>query len=170
VKHARGELHYINLLSVGFSAHVGALTNRRFKPFGAAGYVMAVVSCLAGMRHPTYRIRVDDGPTDDRPATLLSFSNSRFTGGAMMMAPHADVGDGELDVIRVGALSRGRLLYTFPRIFRGTHVEQSDIEERRARRVVFDEPREEDVMIDGEVIKLALEELSVLPRALAVVA
>ena len=167
VSHREGTLHYINILSIGFSAAAGELTNRRFKAFGAAGYILAVVSSLASLQHPQDAIRIDgDASVDDRKATLLSFSNSKFTGGAMMMAPNADTSDGKLDVIRVGKLSRMALLRAFPRIFQGTHLTMPVVEEHQARRVDFVTEREQAVMIDGEILNLALRSIEVVPGAL----
>lgn len=168
--HAAGSIYYINLLSVGFSAAVGALTNRRYKPFGQAGYALAVVNSLARLAHPTYPLRLDDAEAIDlRPCTLLSFSNSRCTGGTMQMAPGADPSDGELDVIRVGAMGRRELLRTFPKIYEGTHLAHPAISATRARRVTFADPFPTDVMVDGEVLELTLRELRVLPGALRVI-
>ena len=169
VTHADGELYYINLLSVGFSARVGALTNKRFKPFGTAGYGLAVVSSIVGLQHPSYPLSLDGDSSDARPCVLLSFSNSRFTGGAMMMAPDADPTDGELDVIRIGALSRLGLLRSFPKIYAGTHVTLAETETSRARSVAFHDDRPVDCMIDGEITTLRLRRLEVLPGALRMV-
>lgn len=169
-KHDTGVIHYLNLLSIGFSAAVGALTNRRYKPLGQAGYALAVVHGLARLTHPTYPLRLDDEEAIDlRPCTLLSFSNSRCTGGTMQMAPNADPTDGELDVIRVGTMGWGALLRTFPKIYRGTHLSHPAVSSRRARRVTFADPFPTDVMVDGEVLELTLQELRVLPRALQVI-
>lgn len=168
--HECGVIHYINLLSVGFSAKVGELTNRRFKHLGPAGYAAAVVITAARLTHPSFGIRLDDGQEDERPCVLLSFSNSRYTGGRMMIAPHADPGDGVLDVIRVGPMKRLHLVRSFPAIFKGEHIHRPEVEVTRASRVELDLPRPVDVMVDGEVQRLKLERLEVLPRALLVVA
>jgi len=169
-EHADGILHYINLLSIGFTADAGGLTNRRFKGLGPAGYVLATVVCTARLKHPVFPMRLDGGDLDERPAVLLSFSNSKFTGGTMMMAPSADVSDGELDVIRVGEMGRVKLLKTFPQIFKGKHVSAPDVEETRAKRVELSGLGELECMVDGEVIPLALEALEVVPGALKVIA
>ena len=169
-EHAAGVLHSINLVSIGFSAEAGALTNRRFKSLGAAGYICAVLITLARLKHPTFRVRLDGGPWDARPCALLSFSNSQYTGGDMRMAPAADPTDGRVDVIRVGALSRPRFLATFPKIFAGTHVSAADIEATTARAVELDLATAVDVMIDGEVVALRLTRLEVLPGAVEVLA
>jgi diacylglycerol kinase (ATP) len=170
VTHDAGELHYINLMSVGFSAKVGALTNRRFKPFGAAGYALAVGVSVLGLEQPRYTMTVDDGARDDRPCTLISFSNSRYTGGTMMMAPSADPGDGAVDIIRIGKLSRLGLLRAFPKIYQGSHVALQQVEARLAKTITFHGAGAVDCMIDGEILSLSLRTLDVLPSALEVMA
>ncbi len=169
--HKDGVLHYINLLSVGFTAHAGALTNKHFKPFGALGYVFAVLLGVARLGHPRFPTALDDAPQhDDRPCTFISFSNSRYTGGTMMMAPDADATDGWLDVVRMGPLKRGELVSAFPRIFKGTHRAMAQYEGTRAKRVALSLDGPVDVMVDGEVLSVQLEALEVLPGALQVVA
>lgn len=168
--HTTGELHYINLCGLGFTASAGKLTNDRFKGLGALGYVAAVVISVARLEHPKDPIRLDGGDLDARAAAMLVFSNSKYTGGSMKMAPKASVSDGVLDVIRVGALSRGALLAQFPRIFSGTHVDGPDVEETTAKVVEFTEPRLQPCMIDGEIVEVAPFRLEVLPSALEVVA
>ncbi|MBI5500270.1 MAG: YegS/Rv2252/BmrU family lipid kinase [Deltaproteobacteria bacterium] len=169
-EHAAGTLHYLNIAGLGFAARAGAMTNRRFKSFGARGYVLAVIGCVARMRYPSFPVRLDGGKPDQRPCSMLSFCNSRYTGGTMMMAPAADAADGYLDVIRIGPMGRIRLLRSFPRIFKGTHVELPEVECSKARRVDFEGGATVDVMIDGEVLALALRSLEVAPGAIDVVA
>jgi len=169
-EHAGGALHFLNLLSVGFSARAGALMNRRFKPLGRRGYDLAVLLCAARMRHHAFRLRADHGDWDERPCTLLAFCNSRYTGGSMRMAPAADPTDGRLDLIRIGPLSGPRLVASFPRIFRGTHVDMPETEAGQARRVELALEGPVDCMIDGEVLSLELRALEVAPAALEVLA
>lgn len=170
VEHADGTLHYINLLSVGFSARAGELTNEKFKGLGIVGYVAAVLACVANLDYPVIPIRLDGGEIDRRPVALLSFCNSRYTGGTMMMAPQAQIADGVVDVIRVGELGRARFVATFPRIFQGTHIGRHEIEQARAMRVDFVDGTPRAVMIDGEILTLNLCSLEVLPGALRVIA
>jgi len=169
--YAGGELHYINLLSVGFTAVAGALTNRHFKPFGPLGYIFAVLLGVARLGHPRFPVTLDGAPDrDGRPCTFISFSNSRYTGGTMMMAPEADATDGWLDVVRMGPLARSELVRAFPRIFKGTHREMEQYEGARAKQVELSLDGPVDVMVDGEVLNVELQRLEVLPGALQVVA
>jgi len=170
VDHAGGVMHYVNLLSVGFTAEVGAVTNRWFKPLGAGGYAFGVVGSLVSLGRPSFPYALDGGEKETAPVTLISFSNSQYTGGTMRMAPGADPTDGLLDVVHVGLLGRRRLLATFPRIYRGTHVDMPEVRTARARVVELNLAGPVSVMVDGEVLDLHLRRLEVLPGALTLLA
>jgi len=161
-------LHYINILSIGFTADVGALTNRRFKPLGEPGYILAVVTEVARLKARPLPMAVDGGAMDDEPMTFVSFNNSRYTGGQMMMAPHADTADGFAALVKVGRMGRATLLQTFPKIFKGTHVSHPAISTAKVKTVEFELDEPVELMIDGEVIKGTPTRLKVLPGALTV--
>jgi diacylglycerol kinase (ATP) len=169
LEHADGVLHYINLLSIGFVADVNGLRARRFKRWGEFGYVLAVITAVASLRARAYPMRVDDGELDEGAQVFASFNNSKFTGGKMMMAPHADTADGRIAVVRVGELGRLSLLATFPKIFKGTHVEHPAVSTCQAARVELRLTEAIDVMVDGEALEVVPRVLDVLPGALDVV-
>lgn len=169
IVHGEGVFHSINIVGVGFSAEAGELTNRKYKHLGVPGYVVAVLRTAANLKAPQFPLRLDGGPLDERPAIFVSFCNSRYTGGAMKMAPHADVADGMLDVIRVGPRSRRSFLRSFPAIFTGRHIHQEGVEEARAQRVDFELDRAVFTIIDGEVMKLSLSSIEVMNRAIRVI-
>lgn len=168
--HAEGVVYSINLISVGFSARAGAMTNARFKPLGSAGYVLAVLASLVRMVTPTYAVGLDGATPTPQACTLLSFCNSRYTAGDMMMAPLANPADGELDVVRIDPLGRRAFLRAFPRIFKGTHGELDTIHFDRAREVDFDMSSPVHVMIDGEVLRIELRRIDVVPAAVELLA
>ena len=73
---------------------------------------------------PPFRIAsTDAGEWDRRRCLFLTFSNSKFTGGKMMIAPKADPTDGRIEYVRWGPVGRLRLLWNLPRLFTGTHIE-----------------------------------------------
>lgn len=168
--HTQGSIHYLNLLSIGFTSEVGRTTNRWFKPLGEAGYAVATVLEVARLRAQPFPHSLDGGPLDTTPYAFISFSNSRCTGGDMQMAPDADPGDGQLDAIYVGDLGRVGLLRAFPSIFEGTHVLRPGIHQARAARVDLALSTPLAVMVDGEVVTLQLQRLDVRPGALEVMA
>jgi diacylglycerol kinase (ATP) len=168
--HRDGTLHYINLLSLGFTAEAGELTNRRFKRLGEAGYLLAILLCWMRLHFPVFPLRLDgDCEVDQRPCTYLTFSNSRYTGGHLMIAPFADVADGLIEMTRVGPIGRLDFARTFPKIFTGAHMQHPVISHQAARRVDFQLAAPVDIMIDGEVIRCHPVSIEVLPQALNVI-
>lgn len=165
-----GELHYINLMSIGFVADVNGLRARRFKRWGELGYIFSVVLGVLGLRHRPYPLRCDEGGLDGKAMAFASFNNSKFTGGKMMMAPDAKTDSGTIAYVRVGPLGRISLLRTFPKIFKGTHVNHPAVSQAQVRRVDFEGDEPIDVMVDGEALILTPRSLEVLPGALSVVA
>lgn len=169
VKHTAGVLHYINIFSIGFVADVCATRNRRFPALGEFGYTLSTVLRVATLRPYVFPMRTDGRSGEDRePLTFLSINNSRFTGGKMMMAPAADTRDGLLDIIRVGRMGRVSLLQTFPKIFKGTHVQHPAVTCSQAAGVDFELDADVDVMIDGEMLKFNPTRLEVVPGAIDV--
>ena len=167
--HAGGVIHYINLLSMGFPADVASLTNRKFKSLGELGYLLGVFLCLVRLRRRAFPLRVDDDPEIDRRRCLfLTFNNSKFTGGTMMIAPQADSGDGLVEFVRWGPIDRLGLIRNLRRLYDGSHVEHPLASRRAARRIEFALEGPVDVMVDGEVLTLHCRKLDVLAGALEV--
>jgi diacylglycerol kinase family enzyme len=163
-------VHYINILSIGFSADVATLRARRFSRWGELGYQIAIFLTLARFRRRPFPLVANgDQQIDSRPCLFLTFNNTKFTGGTMMIAPTADSNDGFIEFVRWGPIGRVGLIRNLPGLYDGTHIQHPLAEVRKVSRIAFhlDEPL--DVMIDGEVVTLHCQTLDVLPGALNVV-
>jgi diacylglycerol kinase (ATP) len=171
LRHREGVLHYINLLSVGFPADVATLRARRFSNQGELGYFISIFLSLARLQRRAFPVRVEDESEFDRRRCLfLTFNNSKFTGGTMMIAPKAEVNNGFIEYVRWGPIGRFGLIRNLPRLYDGTHINHPLAQRKAVKRVEFDLPSSVDVMVDGEVLTLHCEQLDVLPSALNVVA
>lgn len=167
--HSGGKIYFINLLSVGFTADVAAVTNRRFKGLGEFGYLLGVLLCLARLKRRAFPLRAEGQSEFDRRRCLfLTFNNSKFTGGKMMIAPLASTSDGLIEYVRWGPIGRIGLLRNLPTLFDGTHIKHPLASRQGSRRIEFalDEPV--DAMIDGEVFTLKCESIEALPGVLDV--
>jgi diacylglycerol kinase (ATP) len=169
--HRAGVIHYINLLSVGFPADVANLRARRFSGQGELGYVISIFLGLARLQRRPFPVRVDGANDFDRRRCLfLTFNNSKFTGGTMMIAPQAEVNSGRIEYVRWGPIGRMGLVRNLPRLYDGTHIQHPMAERKAVRRVEFDLENPVDVMVDGEVLTLHCESIDILPGALNVIA
>jgi len=167
--HATGEVYSLNILSVGFTADVGAITNRLFKSFGHLGYLLGVMVRVIQLKRRAFTLRCDDETVwDDRRSLFLAFNNSKYTGGTMLIAPEADPSDGLIEFVRWGPIGRFGLLRMLPRLYDGTHLKHPLASRKSVRHVEFNIPLPTDVMIDGEILSLKCKELDIVPCALDV--
>jgi len=167
--HAAGEIYSFNLVSVGFAADVAAIANRYFKPIGHLGYLVGVFVRLAQSRRRAFTLRADDDSAwDDRRCLFLSFNNSKYTGGTMLVAPDADTSDGLIEFVRWGPVGRLNMLRLLPGLYDGSHIKHPLASRKPVRRIEFNIGEPVDVTIDGEVFTLELRTLDILPAALDV--
>lgn len=167
--HKDGELYFINLLSVGFAADVAMLRHRRFLRMGHAGYLLAILVSLGRLKRRPFPVRVDGrGEFDSRRSLFLTFNNSKYTGGTMMIAPDAATDDGLIEYVRWGPIGRLRLIWNLSTLYDGTHTKHPLAERHAARQIEFQLDGPVDLMVDGEVYTLQCERIDVLPSALKV--
>jgi diacylglycerol kinase (ATP) len=168
--HQEGILYYINLLSVGFAADVNILRHRRFQGWGQTGYWLSILLSLARLKRRPFPVRADEqGGFDRRPCLFLSFNNSKFTGGTMMIAPEAATDDGLIDFVRWGPIGRAGLIRNLAGLYDGTHIHHPLAESKKTRGIEFQLDAPIDVMVDGEALTLHCQQIDVLPSALKVV-
>lgn len=164
--HTTGEMYSFNLLSLGFTADVGSLTNRYFKPFGYLGYLLGVFVRVVQLRRRAFRLRCDeDKDWNESRCLFLSFNNSKFTGGTMLIAPLADPTDGLIEFVRWGPIGRIGLLRMLPKLYDGTHIKHPLASRRAVRHIEFGAQGPVVVLIDGEIAQLECVSLDVIPSA-----
>jgi diacylglycerol kinase (ATP) len=168
--HRDGTIYYTNLLSVGFAANVAALRHRRFLGLGQFGYLLSIFLCLARLDRQPFPVRIEGRQElDSRRCLFLTFNNSKFTGGTMMIAPDAATDDGLIEYVRWGPIGRLGLIWNLATLYDGTHTRHPLAERQAVRRVEFQLDGPVDVMVDGEVLTLECRTIDVLPSALRVV-
>jgi diacylglycerol kinase (ATP) len=113
---------------------------------------------------------VDGEAPAAREMLMLVVANARIFGGGFKIAPDADLGDGELDVVSFANMPLRRRLSIMGRLLRGTHGAAPEVEARRGRRIdlQFDVPPAYET--DGEWHRAASASLAIeaVPGALRV--
>ena len=138
---------------MGFAADVATLTNRRLKFLGEPGYLVGVLVSLARLRRRPFPLRAH-GERDDRRCLFVAFSNSKYTGGKMMIAPQASIDSGTIEYVHWGPIGRLGLVRNLPTLFTGTHIRHPMASRRTAARIDFELKNPVDVVVDGEVLTL----------------
>lgn len=154
------------VLSAGFDATVNERANLMTRPRGRSRYVVALLRELVTLHARPYRI-VADGEPIVTEAMLVSVANNRSLGGGMRIVPHADLGDGRLDLFVVTKMSRTRFLRLFPKVFAGEHADLPEVSFRGLSTVRI-EAEGVVAYADGERIGPLPVDVAVVPGALRV--
>jgi YegS/Rv2252/BmrU family lipid kinase len=160
---------FLGIASAGIDSEANRLANRTRLLRGNLVYAYAGIRTLIGWKPARFTVKVD-GERLRFTGCSVSAANSRAYGGGMMLAPNADLSDGEFDVVTVGDASKLRLAGNLPKVYRGTHIEDEHVRVFRAPRLEVSASRPFPVYADGEHLTDLPVSLRLLPRALSVLA
>lgn len=146
---------FINASGGGFIAEVTQALDDRLKSIaGKLAFLIAGGQAVLEYEPVPVRIEADDRPAFDATPHMFAVCNARQIGGGRLIAPHAEIDDGWLDVCLVEAMP----LLEFVALLRkvadgGSHLEDERVRYFRARslEMTFDRP----VMVntDGELLE-----------------
>jgi YegS/Rv2252/BmrU family lipid kinase len=155
---------FANIASFGVSGVVDRLVNESGKKLGRLSFLVASARATWSYKNQRVQLVFDGG---DRVA------NGRYFGGGMMVAPHAELGDGQFDVVAMGDFGFGDLLKSGSRLYKGTHLTMDKVTSRRAK-VVDAEPIDPGAVVeldvDGENPGRLPARFEIVPAALWLVA
>jgi len=153
--------------SAGFDALVNARANKMKWPKGPNRYYVAMLLELAKFKPIKYQC-VIDGMAKEFEAMLCVVSNTGVFGGGMLVVPDASITDGMLDVLLVKKMSRLKFVTIFPKVYKGTHVSDKDVEILRAKKISI-AASGMPIYSDGEYVGQAPFEAEAASSALKVI-
>jgi diacylglycerol kinase (ATP) len=154
--------------SAGFDALAAARANAISWPKGPMRYYVALLLELAEFKPIKYQSMVDGNPRDFE-AMLCVVSNTGIYGGGMLVVPGASVTDAKLDVLLVKKMSRVKFVTIFPKVYKGTHITDKDVDIFKASKISITASGM-PIYSDGEYVGQAPFEAEVVPGALMMVA
>lgn len=166
------DFYFANSVGIGFDAQVALAANRMQWLHGKLVYGVALLKTLL-LDHSTPQIRVScDGQRIETGITLMAVHNGRVEGGSFVLAPHAEIDDGLLDVVLASGMSRAGILRLVPKVLAGTHLGHPGVTAFRAAHVVIESQDNLPVHADGEIRYTGATrlEIEVLPKRLTVIA
>jgi len=160
---------FLGIVSVGFDSEANRRANENRFMKGNLVYAYAAIRTLLGWKPARFTIRAN-GESVRVSGYSVSVANSRAFGGGMFIAPDAKLDDGEFDIVTVGEVGRLRFVGNLPKVFKGTHVEEDEVQVFRAPHLELSASRPFPVYADGEHLTELPASLRVLPRALSLLA
>jgi diacylglycerol kinase (ATP) len=157
---------FLNISAGGFIAEVSDAVRPGLKTvLGKLAYLVGGAQVL--LEHEPIAARVRNGAEPATAVSLLAFAvcNSRLIGGGRLIAPHAVVDDGWLDVCLIHAMPTLEFIALLRRVSNGDHVEDDRVTYFRiqALDLAFDHPVR--LNTDGQVLEADRCRYDVLPGA-----
>ena len=161
---------FINVASFGLGGDVSALVNRWRDTLprwigGSARFAAAAIAALGRYKNVAVSLRLD-GREIKINSNLIIAANGRFAGGGMMLAPHAELDDGLLDVIVTDNAARLDVVRELRRIRRGAHLKNPKVTEIRAREVSINSDVPMAIDLDGEMVGFTPAKLEIVASAI----
>jgi diacylglycerol kinase family enzyme len=88
----------------------------------------------------------------DRVGLLIAVANASSYGGGMLVCPEARLDDGKLDVCVIGEIPKWDFVRTFPKVFKGRHIDHPKVHMLRGQQIEVSAERPFQVFADGELV------------------
>jgi YegS/Rv2252/BmrU family lipid kinase len=160
---------FLGIASCGFDSEANRVANEAELISGNLVYLYAGLRTLAAWRPARFTVTID-GETREFTGYTVAAANNKAYGGGMYLAPHAELNDGQLDVVMIEQFGKLRYLANLPTVFKGTHVEKEGVSVVRGAEVEIAADRPFAVYADGDHLADLPARVHVLPSALGVIA
>jgi YegS/Rv2252/BmrU family lipid kinase len=165
-----GGRRFLGIASCGFDSDANRIANEARIVRGNLVYLYAALRALAAWKPARFELGLDGERVTTRGYSV-GVCNSKAYGGGMYAAPDAELDDGLFDVVWMEDVSKSRFLFkVLPRVFKGTHVELPEVRIQRASTVEVSADRPFTVYADGDPLADLPTTVTLLPRALRVLA
>lgn len=164
---------FVNICSFGVSGVVDRIINQSGKKLGKLSFVLSTMRAAMQYDNQRVHLQFDRGLATDGAADLtintVAIANGRYFGGAMMIAPDAELDDGQFDVVALGDFGTAELMLHSRKIYAGTHLRLAKVSARRATHVEAEAAEAGGVVeldLDGENVGRLPARFTMLPQAL----
>jgi YegS/Rv2252/BmrU family lipid kinase len=158
---------FINVASFGVGGLVSHLVSPRLKAVsGQLAFTFATLRALAVYRDETVTLEFDGELPRSISITNCALCNGRFFGAGMMVAPAAELDDGELDVTLWSGFGLMDFIRKRHTLYDGSHVRERGAQVCRTRRAIATSDATVLLELDGESVGSLPAQIQVLPGVL----
>lgn len=140
--------YFLNISSIGIDAEVVRGSKDLKKTFGSFSYLASVFNNIFTYKSIQAKIKIDDLKLRGK-YTLIAVANGKYYGGAFKIAPSASINDGLISVCVIEHLSPIQILFLFPTIFFGKHVNLKEVVMYTGKEVIIEYEDNYLVNVDG---------------------
>lgn len=158
---------FANISGGGFFAEVSESVTTEMKSVaGRLAYLVGGAQVLMDFTPVQASVRVDPGDLQ-LTTSVYAFAvcNAQLFGGGKLIAPHAVLDDGLLDLCIIEAMPTLAFVALLREVARGTHVDDPRVRYVRGARIDLTFDQTVNINTDGEVLEVSSCEYRVLPHA-----
>ncbi|OHD14913.1 MAG: hypothetical protein A2086_02405 [Spirochaetes bacterium GWD1_27_9] len=161
----------INVLGMGFISDAANYAVKGMKKFGAMGYVYAIFAALGNFKPYKTTIKYNDGKNtyQSDKVFFLTISNTKYSGGAVKIAPDAIYNDNLMDIVILHDINRFQFLNGFRKAFKGKHLGKKGCTHFQTNSIEIHSEPKFQLMPDGELEGTSPLRVSILPKEIALV-
>lgn len=158
---------FVNVSAGGFMAEVSEAVTPQLKSFaGRLAYLVGGAQTLLDFDPVSLVLTSEPGAARiEMGMYAFAVCNSRLVGGGRLIAPHAHVDDGLLDICVIDAMPTMEFVGLLRQVSTGEHVEDPRVHYVQASRATLTFERSVRLNTDGEVLEARTCEYGILPRA-----
>lgn len=165
----------INVIGMGFvSDVVKDIISKGTKKLGAFGYALTIFTAIGNFKpyNTTLKFRDKDGNEKEFKSErvyFLTVSNTKYTGGGIMVAPDASYNDGLMDIIVLYEINRFQFLTGFLKTFKGKHINDKGCLYFKTNYLEIHSNPKFELMPDGELAGNSPIRISIIPQEITLV-
>jgi YegS/Rv2252/BmrU family lipid kinase len=163
---------FANIASFGVSGVVDRLVNESGKRLGRLSFMMATARATWSYKNQRVQLTFDGKDRVESTISTVAIANGQYFGGAMHVAPHAELDDGLFDVIAMGDFGFGDLVTSGRRLYKGTHLSMAKVSSRRAKVIeaeAIEAGANVELDVDGEPLGRLPARFEIVPAALSMI-
>lgn len=145
------ERYFINIADFGIGGEAVERVNNVTKAFGGfVSFLYGTLKTLLTYKGKRVKVRVDDSYECEKVINNVVVANGQYFGGGMWIAPQARVDDGLFDILIIEDISLLKSLTNIPKLYKGSHIENPNVEYLRGKTVVAESPDVVLLDVEGE--------------------
>lgn len=162
--------HYVGAGGLGLDAEAALLANTRFKRWpGVTRYLAGALRAFGREQALELEAELDDVRWSGQ-VLFAAVANGPRYGSGVRIAPDAQIDDGWMNVVIVGALTLPRLMEGIPIVLTTGNVRFDELRRFRCKRAMLRTLRPAKVHGDGELLGESPAEFEIVPGAIRVMA
>lgn len=160
-------VRFLGIASFGYDSLANESANAAPRWLGSGVYIWGAISALIRWKPARFNVVADGSEKSFDGWSVLCANTSRY-GGGMLIAPNAEIDDQQFDLICTLKTSRWRFIRMFPKVFKGTHIDDDNLEVSHARELSVSADRPFTIYADGDPLTELPAEIRILPAAVKV--